>query len=132
MKFCPKCRNMLYGLEEDVVDDVKTAVLACRKRECGYKEPVDIDNPVIYERSLRKQAVASLAMNPYLKHDPTLEHLTTVVCPNAECPTKKDKKLVWDVVPVEIDNKNLVWMYQCAHCSKTWTQSSRFVNTNDA
>jgi len=130
MKFCPKCCNMLYGIEEDVIDEVKTAVLTCRKRECGYKEPVSADNPVVYEHILRKQTVASLAMNPYLKHDPTLEHLTNVVCPNVECPTKTDKKLTWDVVPVEIDSKNLVWMYQCAHCSKTWTQSSRYVHSS--
>ena len=128
MKFCPTCRNMLYTIDEDVVDESKTAVMTCRK--CGYKEPVSRENPVVYEHNLRQESTASLAVNPYLKHDPTLEHLTNVVCPNVECPTKSDKKLTWDVVPVEIDSKNLVWMYQCAHCSKTWTQSSRYVHSS--
>lgn len=130
MKLCMKCRNMMYGIEEEVIDGTKTAVLVCRKSDCGYKEAVDIENSVVYEHVLRKEVVASLAMNPYLKHDPTLEHLKNVVCPNAECPTKTNKSLVWDVVPVEIDSLNLVWMYQCAHCSKTWTQSSRYVSSS--
>jgi hypothetical protein len=117
---------MLYGIEEEMVAGVNTAVLACRKKECGYKEPLSSDNPVVYEHSLRQESVTSLVMNPYLKHDPTLEHLKNVVCPNEECPTKKNPALVPDVVPVEIDGKRLIWMYQCAHCSKTWTQASRF------
>ena len=73
MKFCPQCRNMLYSIDEDVVDDKKGAVRACRK--CEYKEAVPESNPVIYEHILRGSGGATLAMNPYLKHDPTLEHL---------------------------------------------------------
>ena len=120
MKFCPTCRNMLYTIDEDVVDDDKTAVMTCRK--CGYKEPVSRENPVVYEHNLRQESTASLAVNPYLKHDPTLEHLTNIICPNDECPTKTEDEEP-DVVPVEIDSKNLVWLYQCAICSTTWTQS---------
>ena len=123
MKFCPTCRNMLYAFTEDVVGEKKTAVHMCRS--CPYKQAVTRENPVVYERVLRQENAASLAMNPYLKHDPTLEHLSNIVCPNNQCPTKANRSLVPDVVPVEIDNKNLVWMYQCAHCDSTWTQSSR-------
>ena len=121
MKFCPTCRNMLYAFTEDVVGDKKVAVHMCRS--CSYKEPVTRENPVVYERNLRQENTASLAMNPYLKHDPTLEHLTNIICPNEECETNTDGE-DRDVVPVEIDSKKLVWMYQCAICNTTWTQSS--------
>ena len=122
MKFCPVCRNMLYGIDEDIVDGEKTAVLSCRK--CSYKQPISQENPVVYEHILRQETANNFAMNPYLKHDPTLEHLTNVICPNAECPTKTAKR-EQDVVPVEIDSKKLIWMYQCVNCNQTWTQSSR-------
>ena len=128
IEFCPNCRNMLYGLDEDTIDGVKSAVLTCRKTECGYKKAVDPENPVVYEHSLREENTATLVMNPYLKYDPTLQHLTNVTCPNAECPTQTDKTLVPDVVAVEVDSTRLIWMYQCAHCNTTWTQSSRFVS----
>ena len=114
---------MLYSIDEDTIGEKTGAVRACRK--CEYKEAVPESNPVVYEHILRGTSGTTLAMNPYLKYDPTLEHLSNIVCPNKECPTKSNKSIVPDVVPVEIDNKNLVWMYQCAHCDSTWTQSSR-------
>ena len=121
MKFCPVCRNMLYGIDEETVGDSKTAVLSCRK--CSYKEPITADNPIVYEHVIRQENSTRIAMNPYLKYDPTLEHLTTVVCPNDECPTKTERADP-DVVPVEIDSKRLIWMYQCTNCNQTWTQKS--------
>ena len=122
MKFCPTCRNMMYSIDEDTVGGKKTAVLSCRK--CSYKESVTRENPIVYEHIMRQENATTLTMNPYLKYDPTLEHLKTVVCPNAECPVKKER-LENDVIPVEIDDKKLIWMYQCTHCNYTWTQSSR-------
>lgn len=121
MKFCPTCRNMLYAFNEDIIGDKKIAVHMCRS--CPYKEPVTRENPVIYERNFRQENTTALAMNPYLKHDPTLEHLTNIICPNEDCETNTDGE-DRDVVPVEIDSKNLVWMYQCAICNTTWTQSA--------
>ena len=121
MKFCPVCRNMLYGIEEDVVGSEKTAVLGCRK--CDYKEALTRENPVVYEHIL-KQDNDALILNPYLKHDPTLEHLTNIVCPNRECPTKTTD-INPNVVAVEISAKALVWMYQCANCDHAWKQNGR-------
>ena len=121
MEFCPTCGNMLYAFTEEVIADKKVAVRMCRT--CTYKKPVTRENPLVYERNLRQENTASLAMNPYLKHDPTLEHLTNIICPNEDCETNTDGE-DRDVVPVEIDNKKLVWMYQCAVCNTTWTQSA--------
>jgi hypothetical protein len=113
---------MLYGIDEETIEGKRTAVLSCRK--CEYKEPLTQENPLVYEHVLREDKTARLVMNPYLKNDPTLDHLSTIVCPNAECPSKSGATP--DVVPVKINEKNLIWMYQCANCDATWKQSSGF------
>jgi hypothetical protein len=64
-----------------------------------------------------------LVMNKFMKHDPTLDHLTNVVCPNADCPSRVGTATP-DVVPVEINDKYLIWMYQCVNCETTWKQSA--------
>lgn len=121
MKFCPVCRNMLFGIDEETVEGTKTAVLSCRK--CEYKEPVSSENPLVYEHVLREDRTAQLALNPYLKHDPTLIHLDNIQCPSEDCPSR-GKGVKPDVVAVKINEKNLIWMYQCVHCDATWKQSS--------
>ena len=121
MKFCPVCRNMLYSIDEDAIDGKKTAVMACRK--CEYKEPVSADHPLVYEHVLREDKTSRLVLNPYLKNDPTLDHLSNIVCPNTECPSRSGAKP--DIVPVKINEKNLIWMYQCVNCDTTWKQASR-------
>jgi len=121
MKFCPTCRNMLYSIDEDTDGDKKFAVLNCRK--CDYKESVTRENPVVYEHILREDKSAKLAVNPYLKHDPTLPRFTEIVCPNAECSSKRGSKP--DVVGVKVDSVHVVWMYQCANCDTTWKQGAR-------
>ncbi len=119
-KFCPACRNWLYTLEEDVIDNVKTAVRSCRK--CDYKKPIG-ENPVVYEHSLREDKSVRLVMNPNTKNDPTLDHFSNIVCPNKDCPSKVGSAKP-DVVAVEINEKNLVWMYQCVNCDTTWKQNA--------
>lgn len=121
MKFCPACRNMLFGIDEETVDGSKTAVLSCRK--CPYTEPVNSENPLVYEHVLREDKTSRLAINPYLKNDPTLNHLDNIECPNEEC-ISRNKSVKNDVVAVKINEKNLIWMYQCVHCNASWKQSS--------
>ena len=122
MKFCPLCRNMLYGIDEATVEGEKTAVLSCRK--CEYTEKLNADNPVVYEHVLKTDNADTLVLNPYLKYDPTLEHLTNVICPNEECPTKT-ADVRPDVVAVELNEKKCIWMYQCANCDYSWKQNAR-------
>ena len=122
MKWCPDCRNMLFAIDEDTVEGKKTAVLSCRK--CSYKEPVKADNPLIYEHVLREDKTTRLAINEYLKHDPTLDHLSNIVCPNADCPSRLGTAQP-DVVYVKLDKTNLIMLYQCVNCETTWKQASR-------
>jgi len=121
MKFCPACRNMLFGIDEGVVDGTKSAILSCRK--CDYKEPVGADNAMVYEHVLKEDKTARLVLNPNLKNDPTLDHLSNIVCPNSVCPSRSKAKP--DVVAVKINDKTLIWMYQCVNCDTTWKQASR-------
>lgn len=116
MKFCPSCRNMLYGIEEEG----DSAFLSCRK--CDYKQEITGENPMVYEHNLHEDKTARLVMNPYLKYDPTLIHLDNIKCPNVGCDSKQTGKN--DIVPVKINEKNLVWMYQCVVCETTWKQKS--------
>ena len=123
MKFCPSCRNMLYPIDESVIDGTRTAVFSCNK--CEYKEKVDDANPLVYEHVLREDKVSQLSSNPYLKYDPALEHFSNIVCPNKECPSKSGAKS--DVFTVKLDDKKLVWLYGCVNCDTKWEQSSRAV-----
>ena len=121
MEFCPACRNMLYAIDEETLDGVKTAIMSCRK--CEFKKPIKKDNPIIYDHSLREDKSLRLVMNPYLKNDPTLDHLSNVICPNDKCPSRNGAAKP-DVVAVEINEKYLIWMYQCVNCDTTWKQSA--------
>ena len=123
MKFCPACRNMLYPIDESVVDGTKTAVFSCNK--CEYKEKVDDANPIVYEHILREDKVSNLASNEYIEYDQTLEHLDNIVCPKVDCPSKSGAKP--DVVAIKINEKKLIWVYKCVNCKTAWEQSSRAV-----
>jgi len=120
MKFCPACKNMLYTLSEDADDGQKFAVLECRK--CEFKEKLDKNNPIVYEHILREDKTEKIALNPYLKYDPTLPRFTEMVCPNKECASNHGEKS--DIVGVKIDAKELTWTYQCSICDNVWKQTS--------
>ena len=117
MKFCVQCNNMLYT----VVEAGEGAFNQCRK--CPYKEPITAENPLVYEHLLKEDTTAKLVKNKYLKEDTTLLRFSSIICPNADCPTKKG--VVSDVVAVKVDPVNVVWMYQCAVCDWSWKQSAR-------
>ena len=115
MKFCPACQNILYAIDEETNQEGKKfAVLKCRK--CEFKEHLNKDNPVVYEHILREDKSETLALNPYLKHDPTLPRIK-MHCPSSECSGN-------EVVGVKIDSRELLWMYQCISCETTWKQYS--------
>lgn len=121
MKFCPHCRNMLYDIQEEA----GKAFFKCNK--CSYQEPLTNDNPVVYDHLLKNDNTTAMALNPYLKFDPTLEHLKNVICPNTKCSSHRTES---DVVAVEINSSKLIWMYQCTKCDNTWTQSARKSDDN--
>jgi DNA-directed RNA polymerase subunit M/transcription elongation factor TFIIS len=120
MEFCPVCRKMLDDFDERVIDGTKTAVRVCSN--CEYTKPIDKKNPLVYEHILREEKTARLSMNSYLKHDKTLPHLNNIACSNQDCPSKTGA--TWDVVSWRLDDKRLIWGYQCCNCDRLWKQSS--------
>jgi DNA-directed RNA polymerase subunit M/transcription elongation factor TFIIS len=116
MKFCMKCDNMMYSIEERE----GSAFLKCR--QCEYEEPITKENPVVYDHDLMQDTSIQYSINPYLKHDPTLPRFTTMKCPNPVCTTKGKES---NIVGIKLDAKNVVWMYQCAVCDATWKQAAR-------
>jgi|UniRef100_A0A6C0AHY1 hypothetical protein len=118
-KFCPVCKSLLQDFDERVVDGAKTAVRVCR---CGYTNPIDKKNPLVYEHILREDKTMRLSMNPNLKHDLTLPHFDTITCSNPTCPSKSGA--VPDVVGMKINELKLVWLYQCCNCDTMWKQNA--------
>lgn len=117
MKFCKKCNNFLYSIEEKD----KKAFLKCRS--CPYEEEVTKANPVVYEHDLQQDTSVQYSINPYLKHDPTLPIFTTMVCPNAMCPSRDARES--HIVGIKLDPVNVSWLYQCVDCDTTWKQLAR-------
>jgi DNA-directed RNA polymerase subunit M/transcription elongation factor TFIIS len=120
-KFCPDCNGHLGDFDERVVDGTKTAVRLCSK--CGYTKPIDKTNPLVYEHILREDRTTRLSMNTNLKYDLTLPHFDTIACSNAVCPSKKGADP--NVVGMKINEKKLLWVYQCCNCDTMWEQASR-------
>jgi DNA-directed RNA polymerase subunit M/transcription elongation factor TFIIS len=116
MKFCPKCNNFLYSIEERD----KKAYLLCRS--CSYEEEVTKANPVVYEHDIQQDTSVQHSINPYLKYDPTLPRFANMVCRNEDCPTRGRDS---DIVGIKLDPVNVSWMYQCAVCNTTWKQHAR-------
>jgi hypothetical protein len=112
---------MLDDFDERVIDGTKTAVRYCAR--CDYAKPIDKKNPMVYEHILREDKTTRLSLNPNLKHDPTLPHFDFIACSNEECPTKSGAP--WNVVGMKLDEKKLIWYYQCCNCDRMWTQPSR-------
>lgn len=108
---------MLYDIQEGT----DGAYFKCNK--CSYTEALTSDNPIVYDHSMKTDNTSAISINPYLRFDPTLEHLKTVVCINEKCPSHKGAEP--DVVAIEVNSSKLVWMYQCTNCYETWSQSAR-------
>jgi DNA-directed RNA polymerase subunit M/transcription elongation factor TFIIS len=116
MKFCEKCNNMLYAIEERE----KKAYLKCRS--CSYEEEIAKENPIVYDHDLQQDTSVQYSINPYLKYDPTLPRFHTMICPNDTCETRGKES---NIVGVKLDPVNVLWLYQCAACGTTWKQFAR-------
>lgn len=113
-KFCKKCNNFLYHIEER---DHK-AYLKCRS--CPYED--EITKAVVYEHDLHQDRSIQYSINQFTKYEPTLPRFTNMVCPNKVCPTQNKES---DIVGIKLDSTNVLWMYQCAACETTWKQLAR-------
>ena len=86
MHFCTDCGNMYYIR----LTDTNGIVYYCRN--CGHEdETVTIDDVVVSHTSLKsgKNQYAHV-VNKYTKLDPTLPLISTILCPNMECPCNRN------------------------------------------
>lgn len=146
MHFCTDCGNMYYIR----LTDTNGIVYYCRN--CGHEdETVTIDDVVVSHTSLKsgKNQYAHV-VNKYTKLDPTLPRISTILCPNMECPCNRnhnptqyaDRAAIVgtteeeatsgaaasnadDAVPREViylryDDIQLKYIYLCAVCNTIW------------
>jgi DNA-directed RNA polymerase subunit M/transcription elongation factor TFIIS len=86
MHFCTDCSNMYYLR----ITDANGIVYYCRN--CGHEDDtVTVDDVVVSHTSLKsgKNQYAHV-VNKYTKLDPTLPRISTILCPNIECPCNRD------------------------------------------
>ncbi len=117
MKFCTKCGNFLYSIEERE----KKAYFKCRA--CPHKEEVTSENPVVYEHDLQQDTSVQYSINPYLKYDPTLPEFDNMICKNEVCTTRGASGKS-QIVGIKLDKENVTWLYQCKVCDAMWRQNA--------
>jgi len=113
MKFCPKCSNLLYHIE-----DSDTIILKCHN--CGHKEE-NSDNVLVttlYKKSNEPETVS----NEFSIYDPTLPRTIHRQCPNDKCMSRKDNSLQ-EAVFKTADKTTLELIYICCVCQTEWKYS---------
>lgn len=145
MHFCTECSNMYYIR----LTETNGIVYYCRN--CGHEDDtITIDNVVVSHTSF-KSGTSQYAhvVNKYTKLDPTLPRISTILCPNMECPCNRnhnptqyaDRATIIgnaeeepaepaaaatdDAVPREViymryDDINMKYIYLCAVCNTIW------------
>lgn len=86
MHFCTQCSNMYYIR----LTETNGIVYYCRN--CGHEDDtITIDNVVVSHTSF-KSGTSQYAhvVNKYTKLDPTLPRISTILCPNMECPCNRN------------------------------------------
>ena len=86
MHFCSECSNMYYIR----LTETNGIVYYCRN--CGHEDDtITIDNVVVSHTSLKSgKNQYSHVVNKYTKLDPTLPRISTILCPNMECPCNRN------------------------------------------
>jgi DNA-directed RNA polymerase subunit M/transcription elongation factor TFIIS len=86
MHFCTVCGNMYY------IRLTETNAIVYYCRNCGNEDnTITIDNLVVSQTSLHQTGVNQTnGVNKYTKLDPTLPRISTIQCPNSECPCNRN------------------------------------------
>ena len=86
MHFCTECSNMYYIR----LTETNGIVYYCRN--CGHEDDtITIDNVVVSHTSFKSgPSQYAHVVNKYTKLDPTLPRISTILCPNMECPCNRN------------------------------------------
>lgn len=115
MRFCTQCRNMYYVRISD--NDTNQLIYYCRN--CGHVDDVLTPDNICILENKTKSTTYQHAINRYTKLDPTLPHIKTIKCPNAECASNDDDRLR-DVIYIRYDDTAMKYIYICAVCDTIW------------
>lgn len=86
MHFCTQCGNMYYIR----LTETNSIVYYCRN--CGHEDDtITIDTVVVSQTALKDTGIGKNVnvVNKYTKLDPTLPRISTILCPNSECPCNR-------------------------------------------
>jgi len=88
MHFCTECGNMYYIR----LTETNSIVYYCRN--CGHEDDtITIDTVVVSQTALKDTGMGGNGnvnvVNKYTKLDPTLPRISTILCPNSECPCNR-------------------------------------------
>lgn len=129
LEFCPTCSYYMY-LSAQPAD--KTSNIHKKCKNCGYVEmlkptasaasgaPQPILETNFRSGSSAGGAASGITINSNTMRDPTLPHVKTIICPNAQCPSQTDESKR-DVIYIETDPANLKFEYVCTVCTTQWT-----------
>ena len=86
MHFCTDCGNMYYIR----LTETNGIVYYCRN--CGHEDDaITIDNVVVSQTAIQQTGTSNAnVVNKYTKLDPTLPRISTILCPNSECPCNRN------------------------------------------
>tara|TARA_Y100000816_G_C25876665_1_gene457448 strand:- start:337 stop:675 length:339 start_codon:yes stop_codon:yes gene_type:complete len=108
-------------------EDSDKLIYYCRK--CNNKNEDIINDEICVSKTHIKDTSQTYKniVNEYTKLDPTLPRINTIDCPNKECDSNKDKNdknyVEKEIIYLRYDDKNVKFVYLCAHCDKTWLNS---------
>lgn len=120
MRFCPRCSYYLYL-------NAAGGTVTHQCKNCGYSTPLapkSKEDALILETNFRSGSSASgaasgVSVNAYTLMDPTLPHVKTLRCANADCESNRDESKR-DVIYIKTDPTNLKFQYICTVCKTQW------------
>jgi hypothetical protein len=124
--FCKQCDNMLYmSFRGDDSTQTEQGDLMYHCKHCMFETTAEalradrnLSAAIQTENYEDDQASYKQYVNPYIKEDPTLPHVTDINCANPECTRPKDATR--DVIIIKYDTVNLKFLYHCIHCYAFW------------
>lgn len=146
MRFCKQCKNMYYlKLSDKDTGEGSSQELQYYCRKCGHVDTETTADTTIVSHTQLKKNKASFKhiVNRYTRLDPTLPRITTIPCPNSECPSNIDKSSKTtrnagaavddddgteniepqerEIIYIRYDNEDMKYVYLCAICDHTFT-----------
>lgn len=115
MQFCTECHNMYYIRMTE-----NNAGLLYYCRNCGNTDDTVTSENMCITSEVSNVRTFKHSVNKYTVYDPTLPHITTIRCPNAECESNKDNGPERDVIYIRYNDAAMKYLYICTHCDTTW------------